>query len=37
VKTRLGAMSPSFPAVRPQPAEVADSGKTRLGAMSPSF
>ena len=30
-------MSPSFPAVRPTPAEVADTGKVRIGTMSPSF
>jgi hypothetical protein len=30
-------MSPSFPAVRPTSADVADTGKVRIGTMSPSF
>jgi len=36
-KVRMGNMSPSFPAPRPEKAATADSGKVRMGNMSPSF
>jgi hypothetical protein len=36
-KIRMGTMSPSFPPVREQPANLADDGRLRIGTMSPTF
>jgi hypothetical protein len=34
---RMGAYTPPFPAVRAEPARVADHGKIRMGAFTPAF
>ena len=36
-KVRMGNMSPSFPAPRPEKAATTDSGKVRMGNMSPNL